>query len=285
MFVVIVFGSVLIAYKTPFSYCDIPTTYKIGSIDSRFNINRAQAEVDISKAAEIFDAESDKNLFEYAPADGKVTINFVYDERTALMGDIEKQKSKIENLDSSLQGKINKYETDVKNFLQELDNFNKTVEAYNKSNEITKEDYDRLVGRQKELQNEGESLNRRADELNLETSNFNTSINRLNQNVDEFNDALVEKPEEGLYDAETNTITIFFVNSKNELLHTIAHEFGHALGMNHVQNNKAIMYPESSEFIEVTEEDAEEIDRVCKSFPLLTHWVKESIYKLQSSKD
>jgi predicted Zn-dependent protease len=38
------------------------------------------------------------------------------------------------------------------------------------------------------------------------------------------------------------TITIYKYDSSNRLVRVIAHEFGHALGLNHNDNTEAIMY-------------------------------------------
>lgn len=274
---ILFFGLVIvgafIAYKTPFSFCDIPLTYKIGSIDTRFGLKQKDALSDISDAVNIFASASGKKLFDYSQASGVVTIDFVYDQRSALDSDINTQQSQISKADSSLQKKIKTYETDIKLFEEKILNLNATIQKYNNSGGAPPDIYNGIINEQNQLKIDGEVLNARAKQLNLETHNFNSSVQILNQNVSTFNQALEQKPEEGLYDGTKKTITIFFVNSKNELIHTLTHEFGHSMGMDHVDNPKAIMYPKTSNYLKFTEDDRSELNKVCKSFPLPEYWI------------
>ncbi len=261
------------AYKTPFSFCDTPRTYKIGSIDKRFNIKPETALNDVDLATGKLSGTFGKQLFEYASGSAELTINFVYDARSELDNNINNQQSKLSAAENSLQEKINKYESDLKKFMQKLNEFNATIQKFNAQGGAPPEVYDTLINQQKELNREGEALNARAKELSLETHSFNSNVEDLNQDVTAFNQALTEKPEEGLYDGANKTITIYFVNSKPELIHTLTHEFGHALGMNHVGNPNAIMYPQTSDYVELTNEDKQELYKACKSIPLTEHWI------------
>jgi hypothetical protein len=280
LFVVLIILGVKL-FETLYSPCDTPITYKIGSIDPRFGLTKQTLLSDLEEASRIISDDYGKPLFVYSD-DGTLTVNFVYDARTALEQNITKQQNLIDLQNMSLQDRVNQYKADVVAFEQKLATYNATVERYNNEGGAPPDIYNQLNSERGLLQTEGDALNTRAKQLNLETNNYNAQVDNLNKNVNQFNQAITQKPEEGLYDGSTNTISIYFVDNKPELIHTLAHEFGHALGMIHIDDPEAIMYPSTSKTLTMTMGDKQELESVCKSYPIGVHWINSLIVYMNS---
>jgi peptidoglycan hydrolase CwlO-like protein len=272
-----------------YSKCEEPTKYRLGLIDSRFNLSREEAMDTTRQATAIWSSTEGRELFAYSEK-ASLTINFVYDRRQELDSKISQLDEDLRQKNTTLQKQISDYEAKAADFEKRFNQFNAKVDKYNREGGAPPDIYDQLIKEQNELDAEGDALNARAKELNLSTSNYNAGVSELNQNVNQFNTAIVEKPEEGLFDGESNTITIYFVNDRNELIHTLTHEFGHALGMDHVNDPQAIMYPSTTDFLAVTKADNELLSFACREKPMGVHllevfrfWLGTTVKNIQSA--
>ena len=293
IFLVFLFGvlaAAIIIYSIPsyrqgfikilsFSECDSPLPYKLGSIDQRFGLTTADVENDITQATDIWNKEEGKQLFTDSQ-NAQLTINFVYDQRQALDTAINQLNSKLKQNSDTLQQQVEEYKSQVISFKQRLADFENTVNKYNQEGGAPPDVYDQLIKQQNELKAEGEQLNARARQLNLSTDDYNSNVSVLNQDISQFNTALSQKPEEGLYDGNNNTITIYFANNQDELIHTLAHELGHSLGMVHVNDKTAIMYPYTTNSLTVSPDDRLQLDYVCREQSAIIHWAQVFDYWL-----
>ncbi len=253
-----------------YSKCDKPIMYRLGALDSRFGLSDEDIISSMKEAVDIWNNEYGKPLFIYSP-NALLTVNLVYDERTDLNTDIVQLQEDLDINNKPLQQQIYEYEQDIKVFEKKVYDLNEMIDEVNRSGGATPDVYDSLISQQKELKNEGMSLNTRAENLDVSTNDYNSKVQTLKQNVDQFNEAIIDKPEEGLYDGYSNTITIYFADNHQELVQTLAHEFGHSLEMQHTEDVQSIMYAKSTSFILVTPEDREQLQYVCREQPVLTN--------------
>lgn len=265
------------------STCDNPIRYKVGIIDDRFNITQNEFLVDIRQASSVWSTIEGKNLFVYDPK-GILTINLVYDRRQALTSQISNLQNQIQNQQNALNPEIAQYEKDVQSFKARAAALNSEISDWNSKGGAPKDAYDRLTAEQKNLQAEAAKLNATAQRLNQSTEAFNGDVATLNGTIDTFNQALAQKPEEGLFDGVKNEIYIYFITNQNEFIHTLSHEMGHALGINHVADQNAIMYPYTTKQIEPAQADIDALKTVCKKHSLYELFASRVVFILQHLK-
>lgn len=245
------------------SPCDTPIPFRIGSVDSHFGVSTDTFKTDVAKAARIWSNVYGKNLFEYDP-EAALSVNLVYDGRQSLTNKVNQLEGELNSNQTNLKTQIENYQTQSQNFRKAVEDLNNKIDYWNSQGGAPQDVYQSLVNEQNQLKNEAAQLNQIAQKLNLSTGEYNNQVNQLNQTINTFNQALSKKPEEGLYDPQKNTIDIYFDTSQNEFIHTLSHELGHALGMNHVQDPQAIMNPYTNSYITPTQDDIHELERACQ---------------------
>ena len=246
------------------SPCDTPISYNIGFIDKRFNITTDKLKTNIENAANIWNKAEAKQLFVFDPA-GKLQINMIYDERQALTNQINNLEGQLQGGKQALQPQVDQYNMLLADFKIRAQKLNTQIDFWNARGGAPPDEYNQLIQQQQDLQKEADNLNSLAQKLNLQTNDYNNQIVNLNQKIETFNAELEKKPEEGLYIGGENRIEIYFNTNQKELEHTIAHELGHALELDHNNNQNSIMYPYTTETLKPTPEDIVSLNTVCNA--------------------
>lgn len=246
-----------------FSPCDTPILYHLGTVDPRFKISQQSLLSDIDAAGQIWATVHGSPLFVFDPEKG-LTINLVYDERQSLSGQINSLAARLKSENGPLTQKFEEYEARVIDFKKRLEDLNSQIDYWNNRGGAPQDIYDRLISQQSDLKNLASQLNNLAKSLNLSAQKYNINVSTFNQTLASFQEVLEAKPEEGLYKSKENTIDIYLTQSHDELVHTLAHELGHALSLSHNQNRDSIMYQMTSETLKPTDEDIANLTDVCK---------------------
>lgn len=243
--------------------CSKPIAYKIGKVDTRFNITTQQLKQEIEKATLIWETPINKNLFEHNQ-EGTLTIDLIFDQRQSITNQIANLEGELKSQKENIKPQLDDYKRQSQEFNRKVQELNEEIDYWNSQGGAPQDVYERLKKQEQELKNEAESLNNLARSLNQLSDKYNVTVGELNETIGTYNEEISQKPEEGVYDPQTNTIEIYFITNRNELVHTLAHELGHALAIGHINNPKAIMYSQSTRTVEATRDDITALKTVCR---------------------
>lgn len=247
--------------------CQRPITYSIERIDPQFGITKEELLSDIGRAERIWESPISKSLFEYSPT-GDLKISLIYDYRQKATDELQKlgivisdDRSSYDTVKAKYDSLVALYEKEkarlailVKAYNSDKDVFEKDVKYWNSRGGASKSEYDDLQQRRNDLNNQVTVINQVQDSLNSlgETINstaiiLNKLIAELNLQVKTYNTvgaSTGKEFNEGEYVSSAGgiSINIYQFDSENKLLRVLAHELGHALGLDHLDNPKAIMY-------------------------------------------
>ena len=251
--------------------CDHPISYRLGTIDPRFNLSRDAASANILAAAALWNTAATKTLIQ--PSDTGLTVNFIYDARQGLASQINSAENKTNADKAALDKRIADFNAQAAGFKKRVQDLNAQIAYWNSQGGAPPDVYKQIQDQSRELEAEGRRLQSEAAALNQSVANFNSNVQDLNASIDSLNSLLSQKPEEGIYDSGRQVIEIYFVNTKAELIHTLAHEFGHALSISHVADSKAIMYAFTSQSTKLALDDTSVLALACQKINRLTYYL------------
>lgn len=272
-----------VLYSSP---CATPKTFSIGTIDPRFNISKDTLIADAQEAGSVWKNDEKIPLLKYDPT-AKMTINMIYDQRQSLNSQINNLNSKVEEQKQNLKPEIADYERRVAVFKQKSADLNNQIEYWNGKGGAPEDEYNKLNDQQKALQQEANQLQQMAATLNQSTDDYNSQIQNLDQKVNSYNQALQYKPEEGLYvrEGRDEHIEIYFNNTRQELIHTLAHEMGHAIGLQHNNNPDSIMYPSTTKAILPSSDDLTALAEHCQKRSIAQTFAADVTFAIEQLHD
>ncbi len=270
--------------------CQSPITYSIGSFDKRFGISREEFLAAIAKAEQIWETAIGKELFSLAPSGGEVAVNLIFDSRQEATIKLRQSgivikddkatyelfRKKYEALKARYDKNIALLTSRVAAFKTRQDAYNQEVAYWNQRRGAPADAYTRLNREKAALDIEADAIhqsqsdNNNVDDINALVDALQRIAVSLNLKVEEFNRIGRQNGgefEEGTYQSgpEGEQIDIYQFDDTGKLIRVLAHEFGHALGLDHLENTKAIMYRLNSGVNEkLTQDDIVALQVHCK---------------------
>ena len=279
--------SVYFIYQTTLTPCQKIQEYSIGRFDTQFGLSQAEFKDYIAESAEVWQKATGKKDFIYKPG-AAFKINLIYDERQ--LATVQKQKtefglSAVENVFKQLDVNFNNfknqhdkrvatYESNLASYKDRKAAYDAEVAKWNANGGAPKDRFAALNMERQALNTEAAHLNAEVASINNETAELNTLLEGRNAKAEEYNkiaQAYNQKYDKGLEFNQAeytgNAINVYQFGNKKDLILALTHELGHALGMDHVENPKSVMYYIAGTNVgdspTPTAEDLAELDRVC----------------------
>lgn len=236
--------------------CKAPVSWRIGQLDPAFDLTLEQAEQAAHSAAMQWNQAFGIELFRYDSLDG-FAINFAYDERqqqvlqhALLQRNLDRYDTNISQRVAGLQQQSARLQQQQQQFEAQNQQFAADVAAFERKVQQASPDRSALQREQQQLNQRQQQLQQQADNLNTEQQRLLREQQYINDTVADRNALLpqqtteVAKTEVGLMEirGKQRVMTIFAYKTLTDLQLTIAHEFGHALGVGHTDNPASVMH-------------------------------------------
>ncbi len=281
----VVFGTSYWYVETA-SICPVPINYKVGEVDERFSISKEEVIKAISEVELIWETSVGRNLFEYNEK-SDFTINLIYDERQQLASteeewrielDLKETRSRqvieeAKEMADDYQAAQKAYEIKRSEYENKLEKYNQEVETLNRQGGADSRTFSELQAEQKKLTKLRDELEVLEKELNSKIEKANELGQKGNKLIEEYNVDVVKYNEfygnRDLYtqgDFQRDRINIYKFSNVTELKKVIVHEFGHSLGLGHVEGEESMMYylmAKQPDSITLTEQDKKEFFTNC----------------------
>lgn len=240
---------------------DTRLRYRIAEVDPRFKLSIEQVKTISQQATQIWKDGTGQDYFVYDPH-AQLAIHLIYDERQM---ESEQRREHLNQLESNQQHWVEKkrqldqIEQEILSSKHLLDlkqqQLNQQIQHYNQEQQTARQ-HPSSFANPEYFQQRQRDLEQNVQTLQQEIAQYNQRIMQLNQQVDELNaldqqlNASVSqykqrfKPHlfhKGLFNGKQ--ILIYEFESTDDLRLTIAHEFGHALGLQHADDPQALMHP------------------------------------------
>lgn len=281
---------VIAFFRTP-KACQEPLTYRIGKVDERFDLSRQEFGVAVSMAAAIWGKPLSRELFREDP-NGAIEVNLIYDYRQEATDRLKKLnyksdrsksyyeelKLRLENLKAEYEQKKAGLNNDFNDYNAKVNAFNAETESWNRRGGVPQSIHTRLMKEKDELVTVRNNLQIRQEEMKTMVDTINSIVVVINEIASNNNLDLVDQQNigntlgrefcEGFYEYKNGkrSITIYQYDHEYRLVRVLAHEFGHALRLNHSEDPKAVMCRWiQSDIIELSPDDVVALKARCKS--------------------
>lgn len=256
--------------------CEALVRWSVVEVDSRFGLDPAEARSAVEEAVSLWEEAAGRQLFQADSTNG-LPIRFVYDARQARANERVRLEQAFEDRDRALEDRRDALERDRDRHLEDgarykerardfegaLVRHNQRVRAWNEAGARPgdaatdlRDAEEALERTQAELEAKLRELRAREEHIRAEAAELDDALAERNRQADRLErDFPLTRVESGAYrevvrqDASGRAsigpeIRVFLFVTRQDLIGVLAHELGHALGLDHAEAPPAVMSAE-----------------------------------------
>lgn len=261
----------LLAYTLLRTPCSSVIKYDIGEFDERYRITKEVFLATIQEAEIPWEDVAEKQLFVYTPgADFKINLLWSENQQRVhegnnLQKDLDTKQSSLDGIQQQYDTAVRRYESAKKSFQRNEARLQQEINQWN-SNPGTEQEYNQLKQKEADLKKELAKLNALGKKVNDLAQQSNQKIDDYNQDVNQYNQ-LFDGREFDAGNTDGSKINIYSFDGEQELYTLLVHEFGHVLGIDHIDDPSAVMYyllNEENEQGDLTDVDISALTESCR---------------------
>ena len=241
--------SIFILWKTVIQTpCSNVIEYDIGEFDERFLLDRDIFVNSVERAESSWEDVVNRRLFVYVPgADFKINLIFSDEQERLYEGNniadtLDSQEGKLDLSKSKYKSTVIRYESTLKSYESQSKAYEKLVKYWNDRGGAPSAEY-------KSLQLKSDSLNRKVKEINTLRNlvnklakESNIQVDKYNKSINDYNMLFKDSKEFDAGNTNGKEINVYSYDGLAQLHSLLVHEFGHVLGIDHIDDPKSVMF-------------------------------------------
>lgn len=252
--------------------CRWPLAWRLGELDPAFQLSRQDAIFYIEQASQQWQQAIGKMLFVQDQQRG-FAIDFRFDARQQQLLQQQLLQRNLQRYEQAIAPGLQQLPVRASLLQQQIDEFNQQQQLLQQQITQWQPQQADAAARRQQLLQQQRQLKQQADWLEQQRLQLQRDQDYLNETIRQRNELLpVDRHQRtGSFavgnmatQGQQRQMTIFAFASPQQLVSTLVHEFGHAIGIGHTTEPASMMYPsQQPEQQQLTETDLAAFTAVC----------------------